>query len=404
MDARSGDRVVIGPDEVIDDDLYVAANEVIVDGTINGDLVAVGNRVEVNGTVRDDVIAAGQSVKIGGRVGHTARIAGQALLLSQDARVDHDLVAAGFSLQDEPNSRVGGSLAYAGSQALLEGTVDEDLNGAMNGLELRGSVGRNMDVHVDGGSASTSFLPASQVQTPTVAPGLTMAETAQVGGNLNYESSSEAQIIPGAQIGGDIVRTERPPEEEPTRTALDVILDILRNLIALLLVGLLVMLVAPNWTRRQAHTVADRPLASLGWGALGFIVFVALEIVILLVTILLAVIFGLLTLGSLVLLIIGLGVLVELGLGLAFWILTGFLAQIVVSFLVGIILVEAVRAGRGRGQRVLPLAIGLILYVILRAIPVLGFIVGLVVVLLGFGALCRWIWTMLRRSPAEPPA
>ncbi len=53
--------------------------------------------------------------------------------------------------------------------------------------------------------------------------------------------------------------------------------------------------------------------------------------------------------------------------------------------------------------RVLPLVTGLILYVILRAIPVLGPLVGLVVVLLGLGALSNWIWTRLRRGPAQPP-
>jgi membrane protein required for beta-lactamase induction len=62
-----------------------------------------------------------------------------------------------------------------------------------------------------------------------------------------------------------------------------------------------------NWTRRLSDTVQIRPLPSFGWGILGFIVFIALAIAILLATILLAVIFGLLTLGSLVLLFIGLG-------------------------------------------------------------------------------------------------
>jgi hypothetical protein len=45
------------------------------------------------------------------------------------------------------------------------------------------------------------------------------------------------------------------------------------------------------------------------------------------------------------------------------------------------------------------------LYVPLVAIPVLGTVIALVVVLLGFGALCYRIWTGLRRHPAgAPPA
>ena len=93
VETRSGQEVVIGPDEVVEDDLYVAANEVVVDGTIEGDLVAFGRSVTVNGTVEGDLIAAGQTVEVGGTVEDDARIAGQALLLGGGASVGDDLLA-----------------------------------------------------------------------------------------------------------------------------------------------------------------------------------------------------------------------------------------------------------------------------------------------------------------------
>src|SRR5919202_853906 len=169
VDTRSGDRVVIGSGEEVDDDLYVFANEVIVDGTVRGDLVAFGNKITVNGTVDGDLIAAGRSVEIGGTVGDDARIAGQTLLLRDNARVGDDLISAGFSLESEPGSTVGGTLLYAGYQALLAGTVDEDLKGVLNGLELSGEVGRDVDVDVDGrngGAPSLVFAPTPQAPKP----------------------------------------------------------------------------------------------------------------------------------------------------------------------------------------------------------------------------------------------
>jgi hypothetical protein len=129
---------------------------------------------------------------------------------------------------------------------------------------------------------------------------------------------------------------------------------------------------------------------------------VALGVATLLVTILLAVIFGLLTLGSLVALIIVVGLLGEVAVVFAFWISTNYLAQIVVSYLAGVLLAEGVRPGRG-SERVLPLVVGLVVYAILRAIPVLGLVIGLLVVLVGLGALSNWIWMKLRRRPAQPP-
>jgi cytoskeletal protein CcmA (bactofilin family) len=408
VESRSGDQVIVGPDEVVDDDLYATANQVVVEGTIRGDLVAFGQSVTVDGTVEGDLIAAGQSVEIGGKVDDDARIAGQALLLGDGASVGDDLIAAAYSLQNEPESNVGGTLWYAGYQALLAGTVGQNLAGAVNALTLGGEIGGDANVDVDGeegGAAPPAFVPVPQVPIPTVEPGLTLTDSALIGGNLTYQSSTEAQIDPGAQIEGDVVREERPvEEEEATRSPLaEGVLDALGSLVTLFLVGLLLVWLAPRWIRRRAYTVLDRPLASLGWGLLGLVAFLILGIVILLVTILLAIVLGLLTLGSLVALIVVLGLLAEAALVLAFWISTGYLAQIVVGFLAGVLLLESVVPGRGAG-RVLPLVVGLIVYVILVAIPVLGSIVGLIVVLLGLGALLIWVWSTVRRGRTRPPA
>jgi cytoskeletal protein CcmA (bactofilin family) len=197
----SGEEVVIGADEVIEDDLYVAANEVIVEGTIGGDLVAVGNSVTVNGTVEGDLIAAGQSVEVAGQVDDDVRIAGQALLLSEGAFIEDDLIAAGYSLENEPESSVGGVLWYAGYQALLAGSVGEDLAAALNSLTLGGEIDGDVNVEVDGedgGPPPSAFGPAPQVPIPVVGSGLTLTESALIGGNLTYQSSAEAQINPGA--------------------------------------------------------------------------------------------------------------------------------------------------------------------------------------------------------------
>ena len=285
--------------------------------------------------------------------------------------------------------------------------MGEDFRAAANGVQLDGEVAGDVNVEVDGESGATPvFAPVAGVELPMVEAGLTLTSLARVGGDLTYQSSAEAQIDPGTQVEGEVVREERPAEEVEEEAArnpvIDWVLDTLGSFVALLLVGLLLVWLVPGWIRRLARTVLDRPLATLGWGLLGLIAFVALGVTILLVTILLAVILGLLTLGSLVALIIFLGVLLEVALVFAFWISTNYLAQIVVSYLAGVLLVEGVRPGRG-SERVLPLVVGLIVYVTLRAIPVLGVVIGVLVVLVGLGALSNWTWTKLRRRPAQPP-
>ena len=37
-DLRSGDTITVASGEVVDDDLYIAGESIVIDGTINGDL------------------------------------------------------------------------------------------------------------------------------------------------------------------------------------------------------------------------------------------------------------------------------------------------------------------------------------------------------------------------------
>jgi len=407
VEGRGGDQVVVGPDEVIDDDLYVAGGTVTIDGTVKGDVVAVGGQITINGTVEGDLIAAGQAVVIEGTVGDDARIAGQVLMLGANARVADDLIAAGLSVECKTASTAGGDLLFAGAQALLAGSVGEEVMGSMGSLELRGTVGRDVDVEVGGDEGAPSFvqfMPSPPVPMPVVQPGLTLADSARIAGKLTYESAAEGHISSAAQVAGGVIREEPAVDEEAAARAPGpgtVVLNHLRRLITLLLLGLVLIWAVPAWTRRLADTVQARPAPTFGWGIVAFLALVVVAIAILVVTIILAVIFGRLTLGGLVPLVLGLGLLADATLLLGFLIFTGYVAQITMSFLGGRWLLDRVQPSWAPG-RVLPLVVGLILFVILTAIPLLGVVIGLIVTLLGLGAL--WIWgrTALFPVPAEP--
>jgi hypothetical protein len=408
IETRSGENITISADEVVEDDLYVGADNVTVEGTVRGDLVAVGGTVRVNGTVEGDVISAGQTVIVNGTVEDDVRIAGQALLVGEDAQITDDLIAVGFSLESEPGSTVGGELVYGGYQALVAGNVEENIRGGMTAFELSGEVEGDVNVEADGAGAQPmggQFAPgAPAVPIPSVEPGLTLTDTAQVGGDLRYESSSRGDIASGAQIGGEVAYEQRPAEEvQPAQTgASAVLLESLRRFVVLLLIGLLLVWLVQGLVRGVADTVRSQPLLSLGWGVLDFIIVVVAGLLVLAATILLAIVFGLVTLGSLIPAIVSIGVLTDAVLGVAFLISVFYLAPVVVSFLGGRMLLEQFQPERAAG-RVLPLVIGIILYVILRAIPILGAVVALVVVLLGLGALSIWAWRTVRGGATTPP-
>ena len=386
---RGGQHVVIGAGEVIDDDLYIAAETVTIDGIVRGDIVATGRQVTLNGSAEGDFIACGQAVTINGRVGDDVRVAGMALRLGPESRIWDDVISAGFSLESEPGSVAEGTLVFAGYQALLAGAVREDLGVGTAGLDLRGTVGGNVDVEVDGDVTTplAQFFP-SPIPIPTVQSGLTVSESARVGGTLRYESSTQGCIDAAADIEGGITWEEREVTPAVARLQTSVLAYLPRP-VTLMLLGLALLLIAPTWTQRLADSIQTRPLQSLSWGVVSLVAFLGVMIAVLAASGILAFGAGLLTLWGVVALAVGVALLTEGALAAGLWIGTAVIAPVVASFTAGRWLMKRIRPTRATG-RVLPLLVGLLVFGVLLNVPLLGLLVGLVVALLGLGSL--WIW------------
>jgi hypothetical protein len=401
-DTRGGDKVVIGRGEVINDDLYVAANSVIIDGTVKGDVVAVANQITVNGTVEGDLLAGAQGVLINGVVGDDVRVGGQAILLGPGARVGGDLAIGGLSLENQAGSVVEGDLLVGAYQALLSGQIGKNVRGGMDRMELRGSVGGNVDIAVSGDQSvsATQFSPAGQVPIPTVPPRLTLADSARIGGKLIYQSSAAATVDP-AQVAGGITYNQVTATQAATPAAAIPGLHYLRRFAGLLLVGLLLFWLTPAWTRRVADIVQERPLNSLVWGLVAFVAFVASVIAILILTIAVAIAFGYLTLGGLAAMVVSLGLLLNAMLVVGYVAFVVYIAQVLIAYVAGRWLLQKAQPAWAE-RPIIPLAAGLILYLLLTAIPGLGTLVGLLVTLLALGALWDWGRARIQRSRPTP--
>ena len=127
FDGRGGDKVVIEAGEVVNDDLYVGAQEFVLDGTVNGDLIVFGQTVTINGKVDGDLMAAAQTVAVNGEVTGSIRMAGSILFVGEKASIGGDIVGAGYSLEGKQGSTIGQDLVFAGGQILLAGDVTRNV-------------------------------------------------------------------------------------------------------------------------------------------------------------------------------------------------------------------------------------------------------------------------------------
>jgi cytoskeletal protein CcmA (bactofilin family) len=370
MQRRSGDSVVIASDEVVDDDLYVVARSVSIEGVVRGDVVTAAREVELLGVVEGDLVAVGEKVVVEGRVGDDLRAAGAVVELAPSGSVAGDVVAAAGAFQTKAS--IGGDSAIGAAQAHLGGRVGGAVRAAAGAIRIDGEIVGDVDADV-GGEPATWSWPGTPALDPVPA-GLTLGPSAHVGGDLRYRAPREAALDPLARAGRTVAHTPVEVRAGPRPWTRAV-----ARALSLLVVGGAFSLLAPGLRARAVESLAHRPIRSLLMGVAASTL-------------------GVLGLGSLAATILGgalaVGI-VTLGTLVPFVLLAGLAAMLAWFGLVAVATVwvgpalVALAAGeqlvgrRGFGA----LLLGVTLLVLATSIPVVGVVAGAFAMLLGIGAL-----------------
>jgi cytoskeletal protein CcmA (bactofilin family) len=403
---REGNQVLIAQGEVVEDDLYVGANTIRVDGTIKGDLVAFGGLVVIGetGVVEGDLLGAAQGVVVDGVVKDDVRVAGAVVTIGQTARIAGDLLAAGYSIETSSGSQIGQDAVAAGNMVELSGETARNAHVAAGGFALNGKVGGN--VYTEVGSVDDMqrtfsplmFMPkvAGMPQPIQISGGLTFGPEAQIAGTLTYSAPQQVTLPAGKVAGGATYNPPPTPTPEqaqtkaqpatPVQKTTGWLLAFLRNLATLLLVGLVLSYFTPGLLRDGSQVIKERPLPSFGWGILMYASFFFALLVIFVIVVVLAVILGLVTLGSLVTTVVGAGILSFSAVILGFNVAASYISKILVGYLIGVLLFGSLKPDLVE-HRFWPALVGILFFAILVSIPVLGSIINILAVLVGLGAL-----------------
>jgi len=405
FDGRGGDTVVIESNEVINDDLYVTAEEFTLEGTVKGDLIVFANYIRINGTVEGDLIAAGNTIVINGSVKDDVRIAGAALQFGEAAVIGSDAIGASASLEAKNGSDVGGDLVYAGAQALLAGSVGDDVQVAAGGLEIQGLVGGDVLAELGEGQKEGSPSPAmytgdTQISIPSVASGLTIGSQAKIGGNLTYTQTVDSDI-PAESVTGKITRNEPVMDEfapaSPTTGELVTtwVLNLLRSIATLAIFGLLLAWLAPAFLKGLAEKLQAQPGPSFGWGIVAYAAFFFALLVIVVTMVVAGIIFGVISLGGVTATIIFIGILAIFALILGFALFTGFGAQILTAWMGGKWILGRFNPALAE-HKFWPMLLGVALVGLLVNLPGVGWLFAMLIMFFGLGAL--WLWGRERMS------
>ncbi|MBS1248620.1 MAG: hypothetical protein MAG431_00178 [Chloroflexi bacterium] len=400
------DDGVVAADEVIDDDLFITGEGVKINGTVNGDLFATGNTVTVNGTVKGSLVTGAQTIIVNGHVEGSVYAGSSTLTLGNEAAIGRNFYYGGFNLTTEAGSTVGRDLLVGAYQALLSGDVERDVKAGVGALELKGKVGGDVKAEVDAPGEDSPDMPfyGGPPGVDTIVPvGLRVSEEAEIGGKLTYKSPAEqADAIQVTPEGGvEFTLTELPGDEAPGLSPAAMVgrwaIARLREFITLLVLGALAIWQVPALFTKITETVKTETLPATGWGFIVIVVGYVGAFFIGGLILAAGIFFGVITLGGLAKALLGIGF---SGLALvmaAFGLLVTYVSKLVVAMTGGKFILQKL-APQYADHKAWPLVLGVFIYILLRAIPILGWILGFLVTLVGMGAM--WLYYRPKKSPA----
>jgi len=419
----------IPADETINDDVFISGESVVIDGTVNGVLLAAGQTVTLNGTVNGDAILGAERVivsesavidgnlfvgaadiEVNGSVTGSVFGGSSAMVLGGMANIGRNFYYGGFSLETEEGSEVGQDLLSGNYQSQLTGDIARDLKVGAGAVMLNGNVGRNATIevgNVDAQEDPTTWMQynpyMSQYVSEILEPGITVSEGARIGGKLVYTSSVEMTSALDAITTGSVVYQTPAPmtTESGKRYSTDQVrpfnrdfggafvrasvMQTARNLLKLMAIGALILWLLRKPFMRVVEVAYAQPLKAMGWGFIIIAVGFLGALIIPLVFVMIGVLIGFISLGSLLYVWFGIVGTALLLASMVFFFAVFTISKIIAAYMFGKWIMKAVF--KEETEKVwLNLLIGVFLYTILRAIPFVGWLVGLTATLIGSGA------------------
>ncbi len=417
--------------QTVVDDLYLSGPQVTLDGDVDGDVVALGQNITINGDVTGSLVAAGWGkISINGKVSGSVYAVAGVFEMGEESTIERSLYLLGGLVNLKEGSSIGRDFTAICLSAVLNGSVGRDtqamigLPSLLNFLLQRPSLLGSSSGLLNGLLQRLNRSPASTPVPvpPTLAPPSSLnferwvaGPGAGVSGAVSKPHSAALPLLGLASRAGfgqvfSAVFPSLAKDLAPSKDAAAVDLqkvgtwafERLREFVALLLVGLLMLWKGPLFMRNSGDRLKQSPYRSAGLGFVGYIMgFIAILVVLVLI-VALGLFFSSLTLWNLAWLTWGVGLGLLLLAGALFGLAVGYFSQVVVSFVLGGLVFNKFAPDLKR-KSFWSLLLGILIYILLHSIPYLGILVAFLVMIAGFGAIL-FILPAYQLRKAQPDA
>ena len=379
-----GDTVSAG--QVVDNDAVMAGEDIVVDGTIKGDLFAFGRTVTINGDVDGSVFAAGGEITINGEIRGTVYSAGRVLEMGSESVANRNVYFIGLQLITQKGSTIGRDLLGASLSAKLSGTVVRDLKAIIGLLSFLGEI--DQAVEEEQAEPETETSPTGSLDSQENAA----ADLDGVISLIRSSGKDEPLQMPAKELlSRSLTQGFQKTVKEQGISSYDLqewLVELIRDFVTLLIIGLVAIWLLPSKLELWAEKLRAKPLPAAGYGLLGLIVAANAVIVVTLIAIII------LAIG------LGLGLITFWDLAFIFWALAFsslaltttlffvfviYISKVIVAYLTGMLIVKAL-IPKTANYRIVPLLIGLLIYVLLASAPYIGWAIAIIATILGLGA------------------
>lgn len=344
IEIRSGESVSVDIGEIIDDTLIASGRVVRIDGEVTGDLIVFAQSIEIAGSVHGDIYSFGRTIEVDGRAGGGFAGFGQVIRIGDS--IGQSVYGFAQSLRSSPDATIEGDLFAFGENIYVGGSVGRNVTVFGNTLTISGEVERDVTF---GGRLAT------------------VQSSAAIGGNLDVGLPDEEslEMDSAANVAGDtIVEVPEPGEDADEDGILSVWTIAWTSLwlVTAFLSGLLLLWALPA-LRRVPLDNLNGILTSAGFG---FVLVTATPV--------LAVVLAITLIGLPAGLVIA-----------AVWALSLYVSKIVVAHFLGNALLRPKQ--QDVRSMLLPLLAGLVLVLIAVSLPYVGWVINLLLVIIGLGAM-----------------
>jgi len=345
IDIQQAEQYLVPEGETREADLYIWAQSLEIAGTLDGDLIAGFQEGKITGTVTQDLNGMCETMRISGVVGDDVRFACETFYL--DGHIGGDFIVVAKRIEISETAVIDGDAIIACATATVDGAIGGRARIMTGFLDMNGTIAGNAEITTDGG--------------------MRLGPDAHIGGDLFYEGPSEIDI-PEGTVAGEITFQKVIKED------IDFDFDFLGGagvlfhflgFIAALIAGTIIVALTTDHAKRTAEIIRTKPLKSLG---IGFVTYICMPIVLL------------------VLLVFILTIPLMAVVGLAYAIAL-YIAKFYFSIWLGNLILR--RGGRTDVSPIPSMLLGLTIVYLVTAIPIMGALVGVIIIFFGLGALMQ---------------